>query len=190
MATRSDIKAYFETGKRPVEGNFAELIDRIPMVDASAGTIEYWDDALGAFVTKQFVDCNCVHVAKLFIPSAEVLTLNTTPKPFGLNVPAGYIVEPISLIGGIEFGSVAYTTRGNVGVRHVGADTPLFAWAANSFLFATQSRFSSAQKQTTGTVTANQFVSVADLEVYVETGNPLNGDSDITLYLTYMLIEI
>jgi hypothetical protein len=134
--------------------------------------------------------CQCVQTAKLFIPSAEVLQLNTTPKAFGLNVPAGYIVDGISLIGEIEFGSVAYTTRGNVGVRHIGADTPLFAWGANSFLFATQSRFSSAIKQTTGTVTANQFVSVADLEVYVETGNPLNGDSDITIYLTYMLIEL
>jgi hypothetical protein len=38
--------------------------------------------------------------------------------------------------------------------------------------------------------TGIRYISGADLEVFVQTGNPTAGNSDIDLYLTYTLVEL
>jgi hypothetical protein len=128
-----------------------------------------------------------VFTAKLVIPSAQVLTLFTTPVPFGINVPIGYYVQPIGdiMIKG-DYNTTAYATNTSVRIRSVGGSqnyvsaVNVLAFSADIFIPLTKNVVSSGKAIETG----------EDLEVYVPVGNPTAGDSDITLYLTYTLIPI
>jgi len=138
--------------------------------------------------------CGCVQTAKLFIPSAEVLQLNTTPKAFGLNVPAGYYVQPISLSFATTNTTTAYDTNVIFAVRYVGGGANISTMSSNwgRILTGTVNRGGvlAIDNGVSSTTTETQLIAGADLEALVMNGNPQNGDSDITLYLTYMLIEI
>lgn len=130
--------------------------------------------------------CVCVQLATLVIPSAQVLTLNTTPIAFGITVPTGYYVQPVGdIMMGATFVSAAYATNTNLRIRSVGgaqnyvsAVAPL-AFSADIFIPLTKNVVTSGKAIDTG----------GDLEVYVPTGNPTAGDSPITIYLPYILIE-
>jgi hypothetical protein len=124
--------------------------------------------------------------AKLVIPTAQVLTLNSVPVAFGLTVPSGYYVQPISVAASLDYNSIAYATNTRVGIRFIGAANGLSVFG-NAFLSsASDAFFSIGHSSPTGT---NVIVNT-DIEAYVETGNPTAGNSDITIYLTYTLIEI
>lgn len=127
--------------------------------------------------------CVCVQTVKLDIPTAEVLTLNTTPKPFGLTVPSGYYVQPLAISFRSVYGTTPYATNTSLRIRPIGSAESITAQAINysADIFAIMG-FSGG--------TAGQLISDVDLEVYVNTGDPTAGDSDITLYLTYALIEL
>jgi hypothetical protein len=132
--------------------------------------------------------CGCVLTAKLFIPSAEVLQLNTTPKAFGLNVPAGYYAQPLRLSYQLNFGTSDYDTNTDIAVigsvssvNIITNGAGLLAASSNTFLYDILG---------SGMSNTSTPMDGEDLLVTEPTGNPLNGDSDITLYLTYMLIEI
>ena len=138
--------------------------------------------------------CLCIKTAKLDIPSAEVLTLNSVPKPFGITVPAGYYVQPIAGSFRATNGTTAYDTNVQLAARFIGADTNISNSTAN-WVRALQSTvdrsgvlpFDAAIGATTSDT---QVLPATDIEIYVVGGDPLNGDSDITIYLTYMLIEL
>ena len=132
-------------------------------------------------------DFSVVRQAKLFIPSASVLTLNTTPVPFGITVPAGYIAVPINQpVFSLQFNTAAYATNTSIRIQAVGATDP-FA-KGTSFLAATADTLCPMSLET-GAQNAEYYVDGADFEVTVATGNPTAGDSDITIYLTYMFIQ-
>jgi hypothetical protein len=135
--------------------------------------------------------CACVQTAKLFIPSAEVLQLNTTPKAFGLNVPAGYMCRVLSVDAFIDYGTTAYATNLRMGVSPVGAEFVSPTLGGDFFLsepdFLAQTANAWGQFQP---FPRTSPVSYGDWEAYVRVGDPTAGDSDVTLYLTYMLIEL
>lgn len=124
--------------------------------------------------------------AKLTIPTAQVLTLNSIPVAFGLTVPSGYYVQPTSIAASLDYNSIAYATNTRVAIRFIGAASGLSVFN-NAFLSsASDAFFSVGHSSPTGT---NVIVGT-DIEAYVETGNPTAGNSDITIYLTYVLIKI
>lgn len=126
--------------------------------------------------------------AKLTIPTAQVLTLNSIPVAFGLTVPSGYYVDPISVQVGINYGSAAYATNTTIAIKTSGA-TALHGTA--NILGATLSRIAALPVgSTAATAGQTMFIDGADLEVYVLVGNPTAGNSGITIYLTYVLIKI
>jgi hypothetical protein len=128
--------------------------------------------------------------ASLTIASADVLQLNSTPKQFGISVPSGYAARLISLDGKIVYGSSTYATNGNLVVRCVGTSSPQGGWTGTQFLFATTSRTSTATLTSGTSATSNQLIDGADLEVFVETGDPTAGDSDIEIFVYYRIIAI
>lgn len=131
--------------------------------------------------------CGCVYTAKLDIPSAQVLTLNTTPVAFGLTVPTGYYARPLSADLKAIYNSLKYVTNTNIWIRSVGATDPILKITSGlNFSFDTFTRFDMQD----GAANDASFIDHADLEIYVPTGNPTAGDSDITIYITYMLIEL
>lgn len=124
--------------------------------------------------------------AKLTIPTAQVLTLNSIPVAFGLTVPSGYYVQPTSIAASLDYNSIAYATNTRVAIRFIGAASGLSVFN-NAFLSsASDAFFSVGHSSPTGT---NVIVNT-DIEAYVETGNPTAGNSGITIYLTYVLIKI
>jgi hypothetical protein len=124
--------------------------------------------------------CVCVRVAKLVIPTAEVLQLFTTPKAFGLVVPSGFVAVPISAQLNATYNSVQYATNIALEIGYTGAKT-LF----NGSLNFNGNRFQNLELEPDGAL-----VAASDIEVRVNAGNPTTGDSDITIYLTYALIEL
>lgn len=129
-----------------------------------------------------------VFTKALTIPSAQVLTMDSTPVAFGLNVPAGYYVRPLSADLKCDFNSVAYTGATDIVIRYVGA--PDFVMGCDDGLNFSVSRilpFGFAGG--TATPTNSVILSGVDLQVEVVGGSISAGDSDITIYLTYMLIE-
>lgn len=121
-----------------------------------------------------------IQYAKVDIPSAEVLTLFTTPKPFGITVPTGYYVQPLSAQLKATYGGTPYATNIALEVGFNGVKT-IFNGALN---FNTNV-FQNLEFEPSGTVIDN-----ADVEVSVNVGNPTAGNSNITVYLTYILIPV
>jgi hypothetical protein len=123
--------------------------------------------------------CECVQTAQVTVPTAEVLQLFTTPKAFGIDVPTGYYVQPISAQLKATYAGVAYATNIALEVGFVGVK-PLFngSLAFNSNTFVNLMPDDGA------------MVGDADIIVSVNAGNPTAGNSDITIYLTYILVEL
>ncbi|HSG62811.1 MAG TPA: hypothetical protein VLA24_15405 [Pseudomonadales bacterium] len=166
-------KSYFNTGDAPTEAQFHALIDAVALVDAAAGQVVYKDGS--NYVTGQIVK-----TAQVTIPTAEVLTLFTTPKPFGITVPTGYYVQPLSAQLKATYGGTPYATNIALEVGFNGVK-PIFNGALNF----NSNVFQNLEFEPSGTVIDN-----ADVEVSVNVGNPTAGNSNITVYLTYILIPV
>jgi hypothetical protein len=172
---------------------WAVFEDAVTVEDSIKSDVGFyeWDGA----IYKKLTPCTqCVLTAKLVIPSAEVLQLFTTPKAFGLTVPAGHFVQPISVSFVTTNTTTAYDTNVIFAVRYVGGGANISITGSNwaRVLTGTVNRGGvlGIDNGMSGTTTETQLIAGADLEALVMNGNPLNGDSDITLYLTYMLIEL
>lgn len=124
--------------------------------------------------------------AKLVIPTAQVLTLNSVPVAFGLTVPTGYAIQGITASLKLDFNSVAYATNTQVKLLINGAAQYQFIF--NSAVLASAANtFNSVGM---GALSGNNLISATDMTVTVNTGDPTAGNSDITIYLTYVLIKI
>jgi hypothetical protein len=125
--------------------------------------------------------CVCINTAKVDIPTAEVLNLNTTPKAFGLVVPTGFYVQLLSAQMKATYNSATYATNTGLEVGFAGVK-PVFL---DSVLGFNSSTFVNLDYNNSGAVSA-----ASDVIVSVNNGNPTAGNSDITVYITYALIEL
>jgi len=124
--------------------------------------------------------------ASLTIASADVLTLNTTPVPFGLTVPTGYYVFVDYANIRATYNSAAYATNTTIELWAVGATRAQKQQNLLSFTSDTNGLIATLA----GQVNSLQYVDGADIEVTVLTGDPTAGDSDITIDIVYSLIPV
>jgi hypothetical protein len=122
-----------------------------------------------------------IKTVKLHIPSADVLTLYTTPVAFGITVPAGYYAQLFSAQMKATYGGTPYATNvtleiGFPSVKAIFTDNVL-GFNSNAFV---NMDFESSGAQ----------VSATDVVVSVNAGNPTAGNSDLDIYLTYTLVEL
>jgi len=131
--------------------------------------------------------CQCVQVAKLFITAAEVQALSTSPKPFGITVPAGYYVQPLALNMRATYGTTPFATSTVLGVGASGGSSVFFALDILGFTADTWVTIPVLDG-----IAGEQTLEAGSDFVAVVVGGvePTAGDSDITLYMTYTLIEI
>ena len=122
---------------------------------------------------------------RLTLTPAEVKLLNTTPQAFGLTVPVGYAARVIAFDGYLKFQTKPYSTKGNLSIRCVGANSIQAGFTAAQFLSGTVDRRSTSTLTSAVGLTDDQLLNGADLEVYVTSGDPTDGDSDITLTVVY-----
>lgn len=123
-----------------------------------------------------------VKTAKLTVANADVLTGFTTPIPFGITVPAGYYAMPISAQFKATYAGVTYTTNTVIDIQHSGTGSPIFSSNALAF---TADVFENIDPDFVA-----QLIEGSDLYLTVRGGNPAAGTSDITVYVTYILVEL
>jgi len=135
-------------------------------------------------------DCICIKQASLTIPSADVLQLNTTPLTIVPAQGVGTAIEVLSACVSIDYGTTPYATNVGLSLRcddggsvepQVISLTALNASTSSIRKLAVDSTFAAAD---------SQILENIPLEVYVPTGNPTAGDSDITVYVTYRVITL
>jgi hypothetical protein len=184
MANQIEVTSLAAQAASSIDGNtqlvaFTQAGDttRLPFIEAVAqANISNGDES--------------IKTVSLTISTADVLTLNATPVPFGLTVAAGTAIYVMGTYGKLTYNSATYATNGNLLVRSVGTTAPQAAFTANGFLFGTTTRISTGTMTGGVGVTDDQLIDGADIECYVSTGNPTAGDSDITIYVTYRIITL
>ena len=121
--------------------------------------------------------------ASLTISSADVLQLNSTPLTI-VNGISGMVIVPISAILKSTYNSATYATNLGIFLRHTGSSSPI---TENSNKLGFTSNIIN-QFTLRNDTDEDQLISGANLEVFVDSGNPTAGDSDITVFVNYRLI--
>jgi hypothetical protein len=128
--------------------------------------------------------CVCVKTAGVQIASADILTLGSTPVPFGLTVPTDTFPDILTAKCFRPDVDNAYATNTVVAIRCVGADQPLFTLDFLGKTATGTGAFFMERNYSTG-VNDTQIISGADLEVYVVGGNPSGGTFDMAVGITF-----
>jgi hypothetical protein len=125
--------------------------------------------------------------ATINIPSADVLTLFTTPYLLIDSPGAGYYIQVLTASCKVDFNTTAYTVNTTLNIY---TDTATrVQHSLNNALNASLSRIGASAQQGINAAADTQLIS--DKAVYLQTqvGNPLLGDSDIVIYLSYKIIQ-
>lgn len=147
----------------------------------------FYNQADGVLWTRGDSGIECIQgTAKLTIASADVLTLNSTPIEIVAAPGAGYAIDVISATFKATFNSVAYATNIDIDIRTIGSSVNLTTNVAK-LGFTTNTINAFALKADPA---ADQIIENTGIELFVETGNPTAGDSDITVYVTYRIITL
>ncbi len=125
-----------------------------------------------------------LEAASVLIPSAQVLTLFTTPVQVVPAAPAGYINIPIG--GTIEFsgGGADYATNTTLLVGSTSALTSSVYTLVGSI--ADRSTANAAYLPSGAAVSPT--IEADSLSVMIQTGNPTAGDSDILVTVYYNIL--
>jgi len=121
------------------------------------------------------------------IPSADVLNLFTTPYLLIDSPGAGYYIQVLTASCQVDFNTTAYTVSTTLNIY---TDTAtrvqhVFSNALN----ATLNRIGVSTQQGTSAAADTQLISNKGIYLQAQTTNPLLGDSDIIIYLTYRIIQ-
>jgi hypothetical protein len=127
-----------------------------------------------------------IRFATVTIPTAEVLTLNSVPKAFGLTVPTGYHVEILGASATIQYGSAAYATNTQLQLTNGGAAA--LGTYGNNFLASTVSKTTTSFSPESPTAGQTQVLTATDVFVIARSGDPTAGDSDIAVGITFRFV--
>ena len=125
--------------------------------------------------------------ATINIPSADVLTLFTIPYLLIDSPGAGYYIQVLTASCKVDFNTTAYTVSTTLNIY---TDTATrVQHSLNNALNASLSRIGASAQQGINGPADTQLIS--DKAIYLQTqiGNPLLGDSDIVIYLSYKIIQ-
>ena len=151
---------------------------------SSSGSDITFTDSVG--YTFSVTDVGILRSSKLFIPSASVLTLNSVPLTIISAPGPGKAIDAFSFAMKMTFNSSAYATYTRlVLITDTAVDNQL--GLGTNILGSTHSIFRTVGNWGNGD---ENIVENKDLTVSVETGDPTAGDSDITVYVSYRIIEI
>ena len=171
ILSRADLKTFFETTDEPTEGQFADLIDSM---------INILDDQGGNPADLQFV--------KISIPTAQVLTLNSSPIIVVPAPGAGFAVQVVSTSYHVLFNTTAYAT--NTQLRLI-TDTANSAQSdLPGALNKTVDAWSAMPFTTVFGATLFSIVEDKALQATVASGDPTAGDSDIDMFITYKILTV
>jgi len=132
-------------------------------------------------------DSAVIYKAEKSITSVQVLSLNTTKQTLVTAAGAGTVIEPVMIWVFLDFNSAAYATNTQLRVIYDSATSHLLELTILAAIQDTKARmlFNSG-----GSVDLLQFVENEDLKIEVASGDPITGDSPITIYTTYMVRNV
>lgn len=141
-------------------------------------TLKTWD----AFIEKGQV--------RIAMPSADVLTLNSTPiQAIAARGTNKMIVVKNCFAGFAIYGSTPYATNTGLALKFSGADLDYFN--RDSILAASVAKFWSLSPKKFGGAAGNtEMILNTDLNIYVPTGNPTSGDSNLIVLIDYEVMTI
>jgi hypothetical protein len=118
-----------------------------------------------------------IQTIKVTVTSAEILDAYDTPIELIPAPPAGFYIDPISIVYRFDYDSTPYAT--NTSGKIILSDEGI---VSDIDLSRTDS---DVLKEQTGV-----FVTEGAMLFTVETGNPTAGDSDLIIFITYQVIEL
>jgi len=117
------------------------------------------------------------------IQPAAVLTSNTTPITLAIPRAAGETILPLQCVCSISYGTTAYATHTELGIRYIGANRHIYNC---DILGRTASGAKYAEIKTTINNTETQILNDTDIEVHTKGGDPTAGDSVVTVSIIYI----
>jgi hypothetical protein len=118
-----------------------------------------------------------IQTIKVTVTSAEILDAYDTPIELIPAPPAGFYIDPISIVYRFDYDSTPYAT--NTSGKIILSDEGI---VSDIDLSRTDS---DVLKEETGV-----FVTDGAMLFTVEDGNPTAGDSDLIIFITYQVIEL
>lgn len=171
LQNRATIKTWYETFDKPTQGQFADWIDSVPNIVDDYGSVPAY--------TRRF---------KVLVPTAQVLTLNSSPVALIPAPGAGkflYVHNPV-LVRMIYAGT-PYATFINLFIY--GNDTTLAAIYRNTFVLqATNDVFEMFDFDTANA--SRNYRENNAIWLTVDSGDPTAGNSDLTIYGTYSIFDV
>lgn len=131
-----------------------------------------------------------VYYSSITIPTASVLTLNTTPLTIVAAPGAGLAIQVVSATASMTYNTTAYATNGKLFLISLGSVIPQANITANGFLFGTVTRNVNFNLTNSALITDTQIGVNTPLLVQVDTADPTAGDSDITITVLYRILPI
>ena len=126
-----------------------------------------------------------IYKASLVIPTASVLISFATPLLVVAAPAAGYKIEVIEASATLTFNTAAYATNLDVELY---TDTATIAQSAVRLLNATVTTKRLFAMQVVSGVADTQLISAKGLYFRTKTGNPITGDSGVTVYVAYRVV--
>lgn len=159
-----------------------DYVDTTTFPATSGATNDTKKFTLAGLKSNYFCD---IHCASLTIASADVLQLNSTPLTI-VSAVAGKVISVLDFSMSQVYGTTPYATNTNLAVKCSGADAGQMQMSA--VLAHTISGNWGNWTKLTASTAQTQLIENADLQVYVPTGDPTAGDSDIEVFVLYRLI--
>ncbi len=131
-----------------------------------------------------------VQTVAIPVSSAAILALNATPAIAVAAQGANKVIQVISASVYLIYNSIPYDTFGVLRLITETATNPQCVWSNVGVLYGTVTKMAAATISTISGGTETQIIANKGLYIDVETGDPLNGNSDIVVYVTFRVIDI
>jgi hypothetical protein len=119
---------------------------------------------------------------KVTVTSAEILDAYDTPVELIPAPPAGFYIDPISVMWYLDYQTTPYDTNTKWSLYF---ESRNILTANNLFRYLT-----TKDKKYKEQISQSYQVAPTALTFFVEDGNPTAGDSDLIIFITYQLVEL
>lgn len=130
-----------------------------------------------------------VQIAKVSMSSAEILAGNTTKKVAVVSPGVGKFIDVLAVFSRIAYRTTPYATNTVLAIGNVGAGFAIKSDAATLVSTASRTVTWDSAVNISGSTSNTQMLANTDLELYVQGGDPTAGDSDIIVYIAYMIVS-
>ena len=137
-------------------------------------------DAIVAYLASE-----SIKIEKTTITSAQLLDMYTTPVTLVPAQGANTLIVPVNVVLKYRFGTIEYTTNQTITLS---PNNSLWTANYNSALAGTSNKYLSRSVTPTSTVTG--IIDDLPFTIGVQIGNPLAGDGELDVYLSYYVLTL